>query len=50
MSRDKGPDDKAKEKKKLKDKKSLKIKAREEELDGGGWTEVKSGYLTAAVR
>ena len=49
LRRDKGVDDKAKQKKKIKEKKTTKSKAKEGEDDGGGWTEVKGSYLSAAV-
>ena len=50
MLRDEGADDKGKQKKKIKEKKtSGKLKSKEGEPDEGGWTQVKSSSLTAAV-
>ena len=45
--RDKGPDDKGKAKKKP--KKITKVKPKESQDDGGGWTEVKGSSLSASV-
>lgn len=49
LRREKGPDDKGKQKKKTKEKKTTKLKTKEGEDDGGGWTEVKGSSLSAAV-
>ncbi|XP_068747600.1 eukaryotic translation initiation factor 3 subunit C-like [Montipora capricornis] len=51
IKKDEGADDKGKQKKKIKEKKtSGKLKSKEGEADEGGWTQVKSSSLTAADR
>ena len=49
LQRDRSSDEKAKPKKKVKEKKTTKLKTKEGEDDGGEWTEVKGSSLTAAV-
>lgn len=49
MCREKGPDDKGKQKKKVKEKKTTKLKTKDGEDDSGGWTEVKGSSSSAVV-
>ena len=49
LCREKGPEDKGKQKKKIKEKKATKSKYKEGEDDLGGWTEVKGSSLSSAV-
>lgn len=47
LCREKGPEDKGKQKKKVKEKKTTKLKFKDD--DEGGWTEVKGSSLSSAV-
>lgn len=49
LYRDKGFDEKGKCKKKIKEKKIIKLKFKEGIDDGGGWIEVKGLFLLVSV-
>ncbi|XP_020613782.1 eukaryotic translation initiation factor 3 subunit C-like [Orbicella faveolata] len=50
IKKEKGPDDKGKQKKKIKEKKTTKLKTKDGEDDSGGWTEVKGSSSSAVEK